>query len=351
MRLPLLALVSVAVASPLVVYADEGNVSLSGQLRGSVDNTDNGDESQTNVSNGSSRITFQGTEPLGNGLNAVFQIESQFALDDGGGDSLFDGARDSFVGLDGGFGTVVVGIFDTPYKDLDAWELWGDSMGDHNTIIGNTGDDETFSEREGNSVGYNSPDFGGFTFEFQYAVDEDEDVDMDIYSAALAYENGPLFAGIAYEVHGEEAEVLDITGAVIDTEDTEAFKGGIVYTFGEATQIGAVYETIESDGPASAFDRDAYYISFAQGFGNNTFKAAYGRAEENDLIDDSGADFFVVGVSHALSKRTEIYGLYAMTDNDDSGVYGIGRSTSGATSPAAAGAELDTISIGVNHKF
>lgn len=65
-----------------------------------------------------SRIGFRGTEDLGGGLKAVFQLENGFKLDTGAFDdstgALFN--RQSTVGLEGAFGRVVAGrSFTTTY--------------------------------------------------------------------------------------------------------------------------------------------------------------------------------------------------------------------------------------------
>src|SRR5574343_219704 len=62
-------------------------------------------------------IGFKGVEDLGNGLKAVFQYETEFYADAGGG---LTGNRDSFVGLTGGFGTVVAGRLTHPLRAMGA---------------------------------------------------------------------------------------------------------------------------------------------------------------------------------------------------------------------------------------
>ncbi|MGH8771704.1 MAG: porin, partial [Burkholderiales bacterium] len=63
-------------------------------------------ESRNRVSSNSSNIGFRGTEDLGNGLKAIFQLESSINLDAGGGNL---GGRNSNVGLTGAWGTVFYG--------------------------------------------------------------------------------------------------------------------------------------------------------------------------------------------------------------------------------------------------
>ncbi|PKO55512.1 MAG: porin, partial [Betaproteobacteria bacterium HGW-Betaproteobacteria-21] len=66
-----------------------------------------------------SRLGFRGTEDLGNGLKASFVLETGINVDNGGfnqGNTAF--ARQSFVALSGGFGTVALGRQYTPQHIL-----------------------------------------------------------------------------------------------------------------------------------------------------------------------------------------------------------------------------------------
>jgi hypothetical protein len=69
----------------------------------------------TRVSTNSSYIGFKGAEALGNGLTAVFQFESGVGFDNAG---TLGATRDSFVGVAGGFGTVVLGNLTGPTRAL-----------------------------------------------------------------------------------------------------------------------------------------------------------------------------------------------------------------------------------------
>lgn len=337
---------------------DVDNVTFYGQARTSIDYVDNDEDSQAQVSNGDSRLGVRGMKELGNGLKAVFQFEVQVDLDDGGAKSgtLFSTGRNSYVGLEGGFGTVALGLFDTPYREFtDKIDIFANTLADHNTIISNIGDGDTsaeFNNREPNSINYWSPKFGGLQLKAQYRVDEDSEVSKDRYSVGAVYENGPWYATLAYDKHENEVDVLDTGGAVIASHDTDGIKLGLAYSFNEEkTRLAFIYETLSEDGAESAFDRDAYYVSLSHKIDNNILKAGYAHAGDNDLVDNSGANFYFAGLSHNLSKRTEIYSLYAQTDNDSNGGFPLGSSTSGATAPSDFGASISGISLGVIHKF
>ena len=67
------------------------------------------------MSSNSSRFGVRGTESLGGGLNAIFQIESNVSADSSGGQFA---TRETFAGLQGGWGTLKLGYFLTPYDDI-----------------------------------------------------------------------------------------------------------------------------------------------------------------------------------------------------------------------------------------
>ena len=71
---------------------------------------------------GNSNLGFRGTEDLGGGLKAKFQIEGTVDVDDGSA-AGFRWNRNTFVGLSGGFGSVKLGLMDTVFKE------YGDTLG------------------------------------------------------------------------------------------------------------------------------------------------------------------------------------------------------------------------------
>ena len=70
---------------------------------------------QFRVSSNSSRFGLRGTESLGGGLNAIFQIENSVSPDNGSGTLA---GRDSFVGLQGNWGTFRIGRYHAPYDNI-----------------------------------------------------------------------------------------------------------------------------------------------------------------------------------------------------------------------------------------
>ncbi len=328
----------------------------------SVDMTDHGGNDLTSISSNSSRFGFKGVEDLGNGLKAIFQMETLVSMDNGTGDTigtggigttagpgiLFGTARNSYVGLAGGFGTLVLGVTDNPYKlATGKLDVSNDSMGDFNAIIGSISTTKTpFNEREPDSINYWSPKMNGFQFMAAYRPDENGAVKRDRCSMNATYENGPYYAGVAYEKH--DNDTTDGAGG----NDTDGLTFGLSYLFNhDKTKLGLVYEALSEDNIASAFDRNAWYLALSHKMDSNTFKIAYAQVDDNDVASNTGADWYVLGLDHALSKRTTLYALYASTDNESAAQYGLGTGGSSGAAKPNTGKDPSTFSIGINHDF
>ncbi|HEZ4303087.1 TPA: porin, partial [Neisseria meningitidis] len=117
---------------------------------------------RTRISDFGSFIGFKGSEDLGEGLKAVWQLEQDVSV--AGGGATRWGNRESFVGLAGEFGTLragrVANQFDDASQAIDPW----DSNNDVASQLGifKRHDDMPVSVR------YDSPDFSGFSGSVQF---------------------------------------------------------------------------------------------------------------------------------------------------------------------------------------
>ena len=111
--------------------------------------------------------------------------------------------RNTFIGLKGDWGTVLLGKHDTPLKLVGrAVDLFGDTMADSRNVMGGGSD-----TRANNVVAYISPSFSGFSFAAAYSTDLAAPAQLPRASTADAdgaapdnvnatYTNGPLFLGV-----------------------------------------------------------------------------------------------------------------------------------------------------------
>jgi predicted porin len=192
-----------------------------------------------------SRIGVKGSEDLGGGLKAIYQVEFGVSLNDNNGNPVNNNEtvtmRNSFVGLAGGWGTFLMGRHDTPLKiSTGKLDLFSDTMADYNGTIG-------FQDlRADNVVAYISPSWGGFTLAAAVVPagggialgtgsgirNINSDQINGAYSLAGIYSNGPFYASAAYESINQEmfnTTTTSVTGCYPD------------YVFDNSVQIGTAF--------------------------------------------------------------------------------------------------------------
>lgn len=375
-------ILAVAIASAFAApaFAATANVDVYGQINLSVDNVDNGAERRNTMStNNNSFFGFKGSEDLGGGMKAVWQIEANLSIDGSSQTSAFAatgtataitaqdrgvifGSRNSYVGLSGGFGTVLGGVHDTPYKMATGpLDLFVGTLGDYNAVFGAagaTGASNLFDLRTANTIAYVSPTFGGFDVKAAYVMGEGfqaTGAKSSAYSLSATYKNGPLFATGAYEQHNNvnacPACTIGTTGLAngAPTLDRDAWKLGVGFTMG-AFKVGAVYEDISGDATgASAIDHSTWLLNGAYAMGAITLKASYSTADDLGSNTNTGSKMWAVGADYALSKRTTAQLTYARMNNDSAGAWGLGQGA--AYSQSALGEDISGFSLGLRHSF
>lgn len=347
-------LIALTVASVLVTpLAAQAGVEIYGQARMSLDFNSNNDPVATNedsalaVSSNRSRLGFRGDEDLGGGLKALWQFEQGVAFDTS---NWNDSRRDSYIGLSGGFGTVLAGNLSTPYRvATSGLDPFRNTRGDNNAIIGSLNGSTGWNDenRANNAVAYASPDMSGFSAMLAYIVPSAATGDSlpmtttqgkeDAYSLSGTYASGPIFVTAGYE----SWNALGAGG-----DDVSAWKIGGSYTLMGNTTLGAIWESLDMGGTtATNGDRDAWTLSVKHKMGDITLMAAYAMADETGGVADTGANQFSLGGSYAMSKTTEAYALYSMVGNDSAGRY----SLDGVN--GVLGEDVSSFSVGINHTF
>lgn len=351
MNKKLLALAVAAALVPAAAMADSGNVTVYGSLHMSVESlngnsgpagsTDN--QRETNVSSNSSYIGFKGNEDLGNGLKAIWQIESLVGMGDGSVSSL--ATRNTFMGLSGGFGTAILGKHDTPLKIVGRKaDLFGDQIGDSRNLISAGG--ATWDLRPDNVIAYISPTVGGMHGAIAYVTNVDagaaESTSVTALSALGMYESGPLMAALGYEKHN-----LSNMGTGANDENTWRLTGG--YNFGDVKLV-ALFQKVKDIGGGTT-DRKTWGLGAAYKMGATTVKAQYYKADDVSGTSDTGANLIAVGADYSLSKRTTAYAAYARTNNDSAAAFSAFGGGHGDNPGTVAGKDPSGFSFGMKHSF
>ena len=356
--------------SAVVIYG-----SFDGGVR-QIDNVDALGNNKTSVSStgtyNSNRLGFKGTEDLGNGMNAHFNLESGFNTGTGTSDSigasnstarLFN--RTASVGLGGAFGSLdfgrqysisfrTIGAYDPfNYKYTGIIPLAGAAAGGTSLVGAGTTASNFGGTRFDNDIQYTGT-FGAITARAEYAPGEVAGSAKSRSAAAvgLSFAQGPFSAGAAY-TEKKVSPAFTATGANFDDKswtiggaykvaafrvsagyNNEKIKGAFntgVAAVGNASQriswLGGSYLVA----PAIEVTAAWYHTRLDTPAATTAFLSTKGTK-----------DLAIVGVTYALSKRTSVYGDIDVTKLKGNQVMVSGASSEDRTTG---------LSIGVNHYF
>ncbi|MDC8759040.1 porin [Janthinobacterium fluminis] len=291
----------------------------------------------TGVQSGN-RLGFKGTEDLGGGLKANFQIENGFDLDTGKtrqGDRLF--GRQAFVGLSGAFGAVNLGRQYNPiFISIDSIDPFGTGLPgriDNLMVAGNY--------RTDNAVTYSTPTVSGFTANLMYGAGENKT--GRTLGLSADYNNGPLVLTIAYD------KLNAFTSGVTTTGGSKALLVGGTYNFGPAT-AHAAYETDKNDVTGSNFRDYMLGVTVPVSAAGSVMASFVKKSDRTK--NDMGSKQFGIGYTYSLSKRTNVYTSYARITNEANAVGTVGDASSGGDgSTPALGKASSAVTVGIRHKF
>jgi predicted porin len=294
-------------------------VTLYGRVNTTVERQEVGDVKTTGLFNNSSRFGFKGTEDLGGGLKAGFQLESGFNSDTGASASTFFG-RQSEVNLSGGFGAVRLGRF-----TAESYYATADYVSMHNHDTGSSSDAfYAYVMPDANKIAYRTPTFGGLTVDAAVALHEQAVGGKNAYDLAANYNLGALALGAGYSKQG----------------DVNQFAVRALYTFGAFT-VGGYVQRDEDAYVLNGGKRNTFRLAGAYNMGASEFHVNVGRAGEYKNVNDSDATQYTLGYNYNLSKRTKVYGYYTHVNNSRNAAYQSG----------VAGADFSSVAVGVRHNF
>jgi predicted porin len=252
-----------------------------------------------------SYLGFRGTEDLGGGVKARFQIEHFLRLDAGAagrfnGDAFW--ARNANVGLEGGFGSTTLGRNTTPlFVSTLIFNAFGDSFGFSPSIrhyflgavLGDTG--------WNNSIRYGSPNFSGFTFTGLANLTEGSGVSKNL-GANLLYFGGPFAATVAWQKVGN-----GIPAVPAGFDGQTAWQLGGSYDLKVVKLFAQLGET-KTDATVETKTK-LYSLSASVPLGTGNVLAAYGNAKATTGTVDTTRKTLSVGYDYFLSKSTDVYAV------------------------------------------
>ena len=195
--LPVAAMADVTLYGQIKAGVEVSKVKLGEQTAAKLGH-EKSSKTATEIADFGSRIGFKGHEHLGNNLNAIWQVEQNTSI--AGGDKEW-ASRESFIGLEGGFGKIRAGKLNSTVKDSsDNVDQWESSNGALNMSVFTRVDERAVSVR------YDSPVFSGFSASVQYTPRDNANPSdkythkvpsRDTYYAGLNYENSGFFGQYA----------------------------------------------------------------------------------------------------------------------------------------------------------
>jgi predicted porin len=291
-----------------------------------------------------SRFGIKGSEDLGGGTEAIFDLESGINVANGGfsdSNGNFFGRR-AWVGMTGDFGTAKAGVQYSPFalSIIDSDPRSASYFGSAAVIyVDNVLVTGIFNS---NAISYTSPEVGGLQGSAMLALGGTSDFQGGRqYSAALNYKHGP-FQLTAAMYSGNSGG----TAASTPTPSTVAFSGrtiGAGYRLGDWTIKAAFVEYKV----AGSFDSHVYSAGFSY-LATPSINVDAGVWVVRDGNDaDNHSVMAATGVEYFLSKATSAYCQVAFLNNH--GHMKNGLSINGAL----YGTEGSTVGaiVGIRHFF
>jgi predicted porin len=294
-----------------------------------------------------SRWGFRGTEDLGGGLKAVFNLEGGILMDTGAADgNLFK--RQANVGLEGGFGRVVIGRSFTTTYDL---VIKFDPLGFAPNYSWATTGGATGPSKYGMTTGFdNLIKYTGHTGAFTYGatVGLGEQAGNSADSRKYAVGGSWIADGIGLMAAYEQinGNILPATG---NRDKTTAYHLGADYKAGSWRYTAGMRGYKLQAGKAANPDLrgDTYWGGITCNVQAWTLTGAVYHINTKNLAADKDADptMLVARAMYALSKRTDLYMVAAHAKADHGQLVGLSRDDPGF------GSTQNGFTAGIQHRF
>jgi predicted porin len=404
MNKKVMALAVAGVLTAPAAFAQSSNVQLYGRAVLGIDNwgadgASGGQvgnyENRMRIFDNSSRVGLRGTEDLGNGLKAIFQIETGVAIDSGqaqgaGGQANASkgtwATRDSFVGLDSGFGRLTFGRqsiywangelaqFSANYINTEIPWTNGTQLGRISRPTAGAGP----VARQSNTMQYTTPTFAGFNATLSYSPNAQEpvgtnsplgtDVDGAVYGATVRGAFGPVYGQFDW-VQNE----ANSPNAGTFTPEFTGYKAGIGWKYLPGANVSFIWVRSETNNAlgvtgGNEVTQNGYTVNWEHTFGNIQALAQYGWTDNmkgcsgavtatNWGCDNTKSTAFMIGARYLLSKRTWIFASWNQIDNksnqyaDFVGDSYTSAPTGSTIAQASMGADPEVWAFGVFHAF
>ncbi|MDB5872848.1 MAG: porin [Ramlibacter sp.] len=329
-------------------HAQQGSVQLYGIVDTGLVSIDRGRGRETLVASGgqaASRWGLRGTEDLGGGMSALFNLEGQFDSDTGDMSTAATAGfvRRSIVGLRGAFGELTLGRDYTPAywalleNDISRFGLFGTLQSINSLAVA--------TPRASNGIFYATPVMGGIQLRVMHALGEGPVASPragDVSAVGARFGTGAFYANLSY-LQMKVAGAATPAGTPVTTRKQLAGGGG--YDFGTVrVTAGAGYSDPFGPGNKVTFA----HVGAAMKTGAGQWLAQIIRLKTE--VANGRASTLGLSYTHELSKRTNLYASYGKTSNNGAGSFPLNISQV-SFAPTAAGLDVQGFMVGVRHSF
>ncbi|PUA18870.1 porin [Glaciimonas sp. PCH181] len=264
---------------------------------------------------GTSMFGFKGSEDLGDGLSALFLLESGFDATNGttNGSALFN--RRSYVGLNGAAGSIKLGKNLSISNDVWYIDPSGQQFMSSATLVHGRN-----WQGVNNVIEYQTPTWGGFNATLQTGLGE------QVGSLTKSRKDGIslVYSNSAVELRAIYDTARDPNGKFVNVYDTskELILGG-VWTI-DKLRLFAGYENLSApDAPTNAPDKVNHYWLGAnyQITPALTLIGSVFRVNANN--GGGNANLLMGGVTYSLSKRTMLYASLGTVRNSSNANFSV----------------------------
>jgi len=307
-------------------------------------------------------LGFKGTEDLGNGLKALFQLEMRYEPDTGTTEGnvrpIFQGQ--SRVGLQGDFGMVRLGRGLTPFQEVvgsfEPWHGLPTQSGFYTdiSVAGFNSDplgvNGASNNRISNAIFYNSPVSNGFQVNASWATKEGTSNGASIntgttvgvnnfggavyaagaegsanpFSVAATYNNGPAAAMLAFEKNAVESKIWSAAASFAVTPELKLMG---TYSHQNQEHVNVIHAKTK-----------AWVLGATYAMGPGKLLAGYGQKDPDNSVKTKQMS---LGYEYSLSKRTYLY-VDASRKKNQTNRFGYAP----ANQPT-----LNFYDVGINHSF
>jgi predicted porin len=300
---------------------------------------------------GVSNVGFRGKEDLGDGLNAIFNLQAGFNPSNGAQSAsgqLF--SRNALVGLESRSGTLTFG---KQWNFNDDWLVGSVFKGGYNSgAIFKFSEFDAVSEIYNNTVKYVSPQLGGFQGGAMLGLGETAGSvrSGQVYNLAAKYQQGPLLLAGTYD--HEQGAGLASNDSVYKLTTLGASYGLGLFT----ARLGYAHSDISGPGIfesiPSVTARKAYAVEAGLDY---AFTPAFTCSADviyrkNTTLSNSSKVVRLLGI-YSLSKRTSLIANLAHLSNADGASESLVGTDSTAVGGGFANQSQTALALGIRHLF